>query len=329
MSPAPNAFVVSSARPAYLDPGVRASLRGRVERARRELRCCCACPRNCRVDRTAGREGVCRTGRHARVSSAFPHPGEEDCLRGTRGSGTVFFSMCNLHCVFCQNWDISQRPNGRETNAAEIAEIMLALQEAGCHNVNLVTPEHVVPQVVEALALAIDRGLTLPVVYNTSAYDALESLKLLDGLVDIYMPDLKFHSAELARRLCRAEDYPRRARDAIREMHRQVGDLRFTPDGVACRGVLVRHLVLPGLVEDSRRIFHWLADEVSPDTFVNIMGQYHPAYQVGGVAVDCPDPAERAYAEIDRSPTPAELEDARQAARAAGLWRFDERRTGA
>ncbi|HUU83722.1 MAG TPA: radical SAM protein [Phycisphaerae bacterium] len=312
--------------PAYADPAVRASLNERVVSAHKELERCCACPRNCKVNRLAGEEKVCRTGRYAKVSSAFPHMGEEDCLRGTRGSGTIFFSMCNLHCVFCQNWDISQVPNGQEMSATQIADLMMALQEEGCHNINFVTPEHVVPQVVEAVAVAIERGLALPIVYNTSAYDALPSLKLMDGLVDIYMPDFKFWSGESARRFSKAKDYPERAREAIAEMHRQVGDLRFNPDGTACRGVLVRHLVMPGLLEESRAIFRWLA-EVSRDTWVNIMGQYRPAYQVGRIAAEGPGAGVVRYEEINRCPTTAEMREAYAAARDAGLWRFDERRS--
>ena len=322
-----DAFVVPSpVRAAHLDPAVRETMAERVEVAREELRHCCACPRNCKVNRLANETSVCNTGRYARVSSAFAHLGEEDCLRGWRGSGTIFFSMCNLRCVFCQNWDISQRASGRELDASGIAELMLALEEQGCHNINLVTPEHVVPQIVEALATAIEHGLKLPVVYNTSAYDALSSLKLMDGLVDIYMPDFKFWSSETARRLAKAKNYPRRAREAIQEMHRQVGDLRFTADGVACRGVLVRHLVMPGQVDQSREIFRWLATEISRDTYVNIMAQYHPAFEVGSAGeVDSNSDPTR-YAEINRRLERAELQAAHQAACSAGLWRFDERR---
>ncbi|MGB2985414.1 MAG: radical SAM protein [Phycisphaerae bacterium] len=319
-------FVVPSFTPAYLDEGVRRTLGDRVAAAQDELACCCACPRNCKVNRLADETKVCKTGRHARVSSAFPHLGEEDCLRGWRGSGTIFFSMCNLRCVFCQNWDISQTPNGRELDADGIADLMLTLQERNCHNVNLVTAEHVVPQIIEALTVAIERGLKLPIVYNTSAYDALSSLRLMDGLVDIYMPDFKFWSKASAARLLKAKDYPDCAREAIREMHRQVGDLRFTPDGIASRGVLVRHLVMPGLLDETREIFRFLAEEVSRDTFVNIMGQYHPDYEVGTIAASGRNAGAVRYAEINRRPSEAELEDAYEAARAVGLWRFDQRR---
>jgi putative pyruvate formate lyase activating enzyme len=255
------------------------------------------------------------------VSSAFAHHGEEDCLRGTRGSGTLFFGGCNLRCVFCQNADISQQRAGRECTAREIAGLMLDLQERGCHNVNLVTPEHVVPQLVEALVLAIGAGLRVPVVYNTSAYDSLASLRLMEGLVDIYMPDFKFWSAASSLRYCLARDYPERAREAILEMQRQVGPLRLGPDGVARRGLLLRHLVMPGLLDESAAIFEWLAREVSPDTWVNVMAQYRPAHRVGipgrngGIQ----------FPEIARCPRPSEIEEAYAAARRAGLWRFDER----
>jgi len=318
-------FIVTDPRPAYLAPEVRRTLDDRVRQALEELACCCACPRNCKVNRLADETKVCHTGRYARVASAFPHFGEEDCLRGWRGSGTIFFSMCNLRCVFCQNWDISQRTVGREMDAAGIAELMLALQDQGCHNINFVTPEHVAPQVVEAITAAVQRGLHLPIVYNTSAYDALSSLRLMDGLVDIYMPDFKFWSSETAKRLAKAKDYPDRARDSIREMHRQVGVLRFTPDGLACRGLLVRHLVMPGQLAESREVFRWLAEELSPDTYVNLMAQYRPDYEVGGIVADGREAGSIRYAEINRPTGGDEIEAAYQAARSAGLWRFDRR----
>jgi putative pyruvate formate lyase activating enzyme len=293
----------------------------RVAAALRELEDCCACPRNCHVNRLANETRVCNTGRYARVASAFPHFGEEDCLRGWNGSGTIFFSYCNLRCVFCQNWDISQQAAGRECRPEEIADLMLALQERGCHNINFVTPEHVAPQVIEAIAAAIPRGLNLPIVYNTSAYDAIESLRMLDGLIDIYMPDFKFWSYDSARNLAKAKDYPERAREAIREMHRQVGPLRFGPDGLARRGLLVRHLVMPGQTGEAEAIFRWLADELGPDTYVNVMAQYRPEHQVG---MPSRDGATR-YADIYRRPYHEELAAAHAAARAAGLWRIDER----
>jgi putative pyruvate formate lyase activating enzyme len=313
MQPGSKRFLVADCEPAYLQPGRAVELSDRARQAVAALRCCRACPRNCGVDRQADEIGVCRIGRHAHVSSAFPHFGEESCLRGSRGSGTIFFSGCNLRCVFCQNFDISQAVAGREYPAEAIADMMLALQQQGCHNVNLVTPEHVVPQVLEALALAVTLGLRLPIVYNTSAYDSVESLRLLDGIVDIYMPDFKFWSVAAGERYLGAGDYGERARAAITEMQRQVGELCFGLDGVACRGVLVRHLVMPGLLAESAAIFRWLAAELSPATYVNIMGQYHPANRVCGAE----------FAEINRGLARGELAEAYRLARAAGLERFD------
>lgn len=291
-------------------------LEAKVAAAREELAYCLACPRDCRVNRLADERGVCHTGRWPYVASAFPHFGEEDCLRGRNGSGTIFFSFCNLKCVFCQNWDISSQEAGQALEADELADLMLRLQAAGCHNINLVTPEHVAPQVVEAIAVAVPSGLRLPIVYNTSAYDAIRSLELMDGLVDIYMPDFKLWEPESSRRLLRAHDYPDRARAAIKEMQRQVGVLRIGPDGLARFGLLVRHLVMPGHLEESAAIFRWLHDQISPDTYLNIMGQYRPDHRVPG--------SER-YDDIDRRPMGNEVAEAVVAARRAGLWRFDER----
>ena len=318
-------FLIEPFEPAYLAAHRSGVLAERVAAGLRELEDCCACPRNCHVNRMANETRVCHTGRYARVASAFPHFGEEDCLRGWNGSGTIFFSLCNLRCVFCQNWDISQQSAGAECPPGEIAERMLALQRRGCHNINFVTPEHVVPQVLEAIAEAVPRGLDVPIVYNTSAYDSVESLRLLEGVVDIYMPDFKFWEPETAKRLAKAKDYPERAREAIREMHRQVGVLRFGPEGLARRGVLVRHLVMPGQSAEAESIFGWLAEELSPDTYVNIMGQYRPEYEVGQIARDG---VALKYTEIGRRPAWEELEWAHEAARRAGLWRFDERRAG-
>ena len=315
-------FTADGFEPAYLRAARDGVLAERVAAGLRELEDCRACPRNCGCNRLKNETRACHTGRFAIVSSAFPHFGEEDCLRGWRGSGTIFFGLCNLRCAFCQNWDISQKLEGRECGPEEIAALMLDLQERGCHNINFVTPEHVAPQVLEAVAAAVPRGLRVPIVYNTSAYDALSSLRLLEGIVDIYMPDLKFWKPETALRLARAKDYPERAREAILEMHRQVGPLRFGADGLARRGVLVRHLVMPGQQEEAAAIFEWLAREVSPDTYVNIMGQYRPEYQVGRIAAN----GAVKHPDIDRRPTEDEMRAAYAAARRAGLWRLDRRR---
>jgi putative pyruvate formate lyase activating enzyme len=306
----------AGAAPAYLAAHKAGRLHAKVQIALAEMRACRACPRDCGIDRTAHNVPVCGIGRHARVAAAFPHFGEENPLRGTGGSGTIFFSSCNLRCVFCQNWDVSASPAGRELDAVSLAEVMLGLQEYGCHNINLVTPEHVVPHIVEALALAVPAGLRLPLVYNTSAYDGLASLQLMEDLVDIYMPDFKFWDPETARWLARAHDYPDVARAAIAEMHRQVGDLVTDDSGVARRGLLVRHLVMPGLGDETAAILRWLAEEISPDTYVNIMGQYRPDHRVPGNA---------RYGDIDRRVSRAEMEAAYGAARKAGLRRLDRR----
>lgn len=294
----------------------RSELRRRVAGALDLLRECRACPRNCGVNRLEDRCGVCRTGRAAIVSSWFPHFGEEDCLRGWRGSGTIFFSMCCLRCVFCQNFEISQVGGGSPVTSRALAAMMLYLQDAGCHNINFVTPEHVVPQILEALLPAVEGGLHLPLVYNTSAYDALDSLRLLDGIVDIYMPDFKCWDREAARRYLLAPDYPEIARASIAEMYRQVGDLIFDEHGLALRGLLVRHLVMPGRVAGTPQVMRWLASELSADTYVNLMDQYAPAGKVGT----------QRFSELNRRITSEEYADAVAAARIAGLWRFDERR---
>ena len=308
------AFIIDPFEPAYQTLRDRGELTDRAAAARALLAECRACPRGCGVDRAAGETKVCGIGRNAIVASAGPHMGEEDCLRGSRGSGTIFFARCNLACVFCQNWEISRHASGAECDPPEIATLMLDLQSEGCHNINLVSPSHVLPQVVEAIAVAAAGGLRIPIVYNTNGYDSLDGLRLLEGLVDIYMPDFKFWEPASAGALCGANDYPERARAVITEMHRQVGPLRFGPDGIARRGVLVRHLIMPGRTDECRSILAWLATELSRDTYVNLLGQYRPAHQVGPK-----------HAEIDRRPTRSELEAAHDAAREAGIWRLDAR----
>lgn len=318
--PAADRFLLEPFEPAYLALHRAGLLAERVAAAVQSLGECNNCPRSCHGNRLENETRICKTGRYARVTSAFPHLGEERCLRGHRGSGTIFFNLCNLRCVFCQNWEISQEVGGEEYSPQRLAELMLDLQRQGCHNINLVTPEHIVPQVIEAIGEAVPRGLCVPIVYNTSGYDSLSSLKLLDGLIDIYLPDFKFWRRDTAARLCKAEDYPDRAREAILEMHRQVGPLKFGPDGLARRGVLVRHLVMPEHLDETEAIFDWLAREVSPDTYVNIMDQYRPAFKVGQFASD----ATMRYAEINRPLDLQELQRAYHAANEAGLWRIDE-----
>jgi putative pyruvate formate lyase activating enzyme len=300
-------------QPAYRKLWRSGELARRVGLGLERLADCTLCPRNCHVNRLEDEIKTCRTGRHAVVSSYFAHFGEERCLRGTRGSGTIFFSWCNLRCVFCQNYDISWQGEGRAVKPAELAAMMLSLQLQGCHNINFVTPEHVVPQILEALLLAVPQGLHLPLVYNTSAYDSLDSLALMDGVVDIYMPDFKFWDREKARRYAKAPDYPEAARSAIREMHRQVGPLVTDEQGVALRGVLLRHLVMPGGVAGTADIMQWIARELGPETYVNLMAQYRPASHVTA----------QQYPEINRRITSEEFRQAHESFRAAGLFRLD------
>ena len=302
--------------PAYMKLFRTGELYRRSREVLRLLENCKVCPRDCEVDRLADETAVCKTGRHAIVSSAFPHFGEEDCLRGWNGSGTIFFSMCNLKCVFCQNYDISQDGEGQEAGPEHLAFMMMNLQNRGCHNINFVTPEHVVPQILEALPLAVQLGLRLPLVYNTGAYDSMDSMRVMDGIVDIYMPDFKYWSPELSKKYLKAKDYPEAAQRVIREMHRQVGDLVVDENGLAKRGVLIRHLVMPDSDSDARQIMHFLNHEVSPHTYVNIMSQYRPAGKVNA----------NKYPELNRKIFSEEVGRVYKIAREEGLYRFDKRR---
>lgn len=299
--------------PQYLRLYESGELDRRVDRAITSLSSCRVCPWDCDINRLSDETKVCRTGRYARVASYFPHFGEENCLRGTHGSGTIFFAWCNLRCVFCQNFDISQQPAGSEAPPNVLAAMMLELQSAGCHNINFVTPEHVVPQILEALPAAIGRGLHLPIVYNTSAFDSMESLSLLDGIVDIYMPDFKYWDPDRSRRFLKSPKYPETARTVIREMHRQVGDLTFDKNGLAAHGLLVRHLVMPEGLNDTQNIMRFLSEEISPNTYVNIMDQYRPAGKVSS----------EKYTALNRRISLEELRSAVAHARASGLSRID------
>jgi putative pyruvate formate lyase activating enzyme len=296
--------------PSYIKLHARGELADRAARARARMGNCDLCGRRCRIDRNL-RTGVCRLGMRARVASWGPHHGEEDPLRGWNGSGTIFFSSCNLRCAFCQNHSISQTTTGAEVQSEALAAIMLDLQRAGCHNINLVSPSHVVAPILEALVPAAAAGLRLPLVYNTGGYDSIEALELLDGVIDIYMPDMKYASTASARRLSNVLDYPTANRAAVREMHRQVGDLVLDGDGLAVRGLLVRHLVLPAGLAGTGPIMHFVAEEISPNTYLNLMDQYRPAYR----APERPP--------LDRRITPDEYARALRAARKAGLTRLD------
>lgn len=264
----------------YIPGYIRARQTGRLQQAVQlaldMLPSCTLCPRQCRVNRTGKEAGYCGTGRQATVASYSPHFGEEPPLVGDHGSGTIFFSHCNLQCVFCQNHDISIQGDGHIIFPDQLAAMMIRLQAQGCHNINLVTPTHVVPQILEALDTAVDLGLRIPLVYNCSGYESLDTLALLDGIIDIYMPDFKFWDNAAAGRFCNAPDYRQTAQAAIRVMHAQVGVLKMDNTGVACSGLLVRHLVMPGRLADTRQILEFLKTNVSPGTHVNLMSQYRP-----------------------------------------------------
>lgn len=301
--------------PAYLDLHRRGELTRRAAEAQARLSSCDLCAWECKTDRLSGKLGVCKTGERAKVSSYGPHLGEEDPLRGWRGSGTIFFTRCNLRCQFCQNHDISQTDAGDEVNADQLAGMMLDLQRRGCHNINLVSPSHVVPQILDALAIAAARDLHLPLVYNTGGYDSLAALRLFEGVIDIYMPDMKYASAQIALKYSKARDYPARNQAAVKEMHRQVGDLQMDENGLAARGLLVRHLILPNGLAGTRKIVDFLAKEISPNTYLNLMAQYRPSYRA------------HQFPQLSRPITPLEYKDAIQMARQAGLNRLDERRS--
>ena len=270
---------------------------------------CVLCGRRCEAARTEGCVGVCNTGNRAVVSSFGPHFGEEPPLSGKKGSGTIFFTWCNLKCCFCQNYEIAHFGWGREVSDKELSQIMLSVQAMGCHNVNLVTPTHVVPNIVSALRLAVRQGLRIPIVYNTGGYDSLETIRVLDGIVDIYMPDMKYGDSGPAEDFSNAPDYPRVNFVAVKEMHRQVGELVTTIDGIAVRGLLVRHLVLPEGLAGTERVVEFVSQDISKDTYMNIMAQYRPYYRAVGHPL------------LGRRITMTEYQEALAIARAAGLRR--------
>ena len=303
---------MSGFEPAYLALLRSGELKQRVPAAYERLHACDFCGRECRVDRYE-QAGTCRTGTQALVSSFGPHLGEEDPLRGYRGSGTIFFAWCNLNCQYCQNYDISQLGHGEEMEPEGIASMMLSLQARGCHNVNFVSPTHVVAPILAALLIAAEAGLRLPLVWNTGGYDSLEALALLDGVVDIYMPDMKYADGEVAYTYSKVRNYPAVNQAAVKEMHRQVGDLVLDENGIATQGLLVRHLVLPEGLAGTSEIARFLAEEVSRDTYINVMDQYRPCYKAAELPL------------LNHPLTRAAYERALQQAREAGLHRFDKR----
>ena len=304
------------AEPGYLKLHDRGILRERIDRAVELLYDCRLCPRRCGADRLHDGEGFCKSGRLARVASASPHFGEEAPLVGKNGSGTIFISSCNLLCTFCQNYDISHYAEGTEVSSSQLAGLMVNLAGKGCHNINFVTPSHVVPQIFEALPEAIDRGLTVPLVFNSGGYDSADTLRILVGIVDIYMPDFKFWDGKWSGIFCTAPDYSEIARKALVEMHRQVGDLLIAPSGVARRGLLLRHLVMPNGIAGTEDIMRFVAEEISPSTYVNLMDQYRPCFTASSAP------------KINRRIMGTEYEDALKAARRAGLSRLDRRNRG-
>ena len=299
---------------AYIKTFEKGLLQEKIKTAYKLLNPCNLCPRKCRVDRLSDETGICKTGKRAWVSSYNSHFGEEAPLVGRHGSGTIFFTHCNLMCLFCQNFDISHEGHGQKVSNEELAAIMLTLQRQGCHNINFVTPSHVVPQILAALEIAIQEGLSVPLVYNSGGYDLPSTLRLLEGVFDIYMPDFKFWDAEVAESACQAADYAEVACKALKEMQRQVGDLIISDDGVARRGLLIRHLVLPNEMAGTRNIMRFIAREISIRSYVNIMPQYRPcgrAAEING---------------LNTFLSTADYRSALQAAKKEGITRLDQRR---
>jgi len=302
---------MSGFEPAYVRLLHSGELQARAALAHAGLAECRQCAWDCKTNRLAGKTGACNTGVLAEVSSYGPHPGEERPLSGWNGSGTVFFARCNMRCQYCQNAEISQLQPGKPTTPEALARILLELQEMGCHNINFVSPSHVVAQTLAGVLIAAQQGLRLPLVYNTGGYDALDSLRLLDGVIDIYMPDMKYSSAAIAKVYSKIPHYSQINQAALREMHRQVGDLILDENGLAQRGLLVRHLVLPNDLAGSAETLRFLAQEISPNTYLNIMDQYHPAFNA------------RQFPKLRRPITSQEYIKVVELAKSAGMLRLD------
>jgi putative pyruvate formate lyase activating enzyme len=295
--------------PSYISLFEKGELHKRIEILNEFLKECRLCPRECQANRLDGELGYCEAGSELMVSSAFPHFGEEPPLVGFHGSGTIFLTHCNLRCIFCQNYDISHLGRGDRISASGMARAMIRLQETGCHNINFVTPTHFAPQIVASLPEAIKMGLHVPIVYNCSGYESLEVVRLLDGVIDIYMPDAKYMDEKYSKRFSNASDYPEVLRKVLKEMHRQVGDLAINSKGIAERGLLIRHLVMPGGVASSEAVLRFIAEEISVHSYVNIMDQYRPEYRA------------HEYPEINRWIAHKEYLEAIQMARRFQLYR--------
>ncbi len=297
--------------PIYLEKLTLVELRQRAEALHQMLVECRICPNECLAKRTEGETGDCHSTDEVIISSVGPHYGEEPPLVGTNGSGTIFFTNCNLDCQFCQNYDISHLGIGERASTTDLAQSMLQLQQIGCHNINLVTPTHFTPQIVDALILAIEKGLELPIVYNCGGYESVETLKQLEDIVDIYMPDIKYSIDENALKYSGIQNYWGTVKHAVKEMHRQVGDLKISKRGIAQRGLLIRHLVLPRDIAGSKTVIDFVADEISTGTYLNIMNQYRPSYNVNN------------YHELNRRITPLEYREIVDYALSKGLENFD------
>jgi putative pyruvate formate lyase activating enzyme len=295
--------------PVYLNTYETGELDERIEQLMKCLTACNLCPRACRVNRTEGETGYCKAGYHLKVSGVHPHYGEEDVLVGTHGSGTIFLTHCNLGCLFCQNYEISHLGIGQLVTEEEFAASMLRLQELGCHNINFVSPTHYTPQIVRALRIAIEQGLRIPLVYNCGGYESSRTIELMDGIVDIYMPDIKYSDPEVAKRYSNAPDYFEVCKAAVKEMHRQVDDLAVDERGIAVRGLLIRHLVLPHGLAGSQEVLKFIATELSTESYVNIMLQYRPMFRASE------------YEELNRGITLREYQDAVKCAKQWGLHR--------
>ncbi|MBU4345785.1 MAG: radical SAM protein [Candidatus Omnitrophica bacterium] len=293
--------------PAYLKAGHNGTLKQLCEQARKMLESCSICPRRCKVNRLKGEQGFCKTGLLPKVCSFMPHHGEEPPISGERGSGTIFFSHCNMACTYCQNYEFSQLEEGREVEFEELAGFMLQLQDMGCHNINFVTPTHVMPQILQALIIAIPKGLKIPLVYNTGGYELAQVIKLLDGIVDIYMPDMRYADNDMAVKYSQAPDYPQYNQQALEQMHRQVGVADRDNAGIIRRGLIIRHLVLPQNISGTEKIMQFIAGKLSPEAYISLMSQYLPCYKA------------EEFPEINRRITSAEYEAAQKIMRACGL----------
>ncbi|MDH5656561.1 MAG: radical SAM protein [Spirochaetia bacterium] len=304
--------------PSYLKLFHSGELKRRVKESLEELKECRLCPRDCGIDRTRTNNGECNTGRYAVVSGAFPHFGEEDCLRGIHGSGAIYFANCNMDCVFCKNKEESSvNDSGLALKAESLAVMMMDLQNKGCHNLNLISPEHVVPQILEALEIAVENGFHLPIVYNSSSYNSTKSLKYLDGIVDLYAADFKFWDQNLSEKYLKAKDYPQKARESILSMFEQVGDLLIGEDGIAVKGLLIRHLIMPDFTGEVKQILDYIVEKISKNTYVHLINKYHPAGDV----------SQKSYSELNRKLNFDEYDEVLAIARKAGIERLAESRS--